>query len=298
MKVVCFQVKEKPNQVKLGILDQALIKVFDLPIQTSQQGVLALVDIQARGGSTPPFIEEIPLDKVELLAPIPRPRRNIFCVGLNYKPHAKEFTQSGFDAGKSTGSNDLPSDPIIFSKVPETVVGPYDKVRLPNPEVSQSIDYEAELAVIIGKTCKNLRVEDAMDAVWGYTIINDITARDWQHRHKQWHMGKSFDDFCPMGPAAVIKESIDGQNLSIRCWVNGELRQDSRTSELIFDIPTLISTLSAGITLLPGDIIATGTPVGVGIGFQPPKFLRAGDRVKVAVEGIGEIENELILTSN
>ena len=298
MKVVCFQVKEKPNQVKLGILDQALIKVFDLPIQTSQQGVLALVDIQAREGSTPPFIEEIPLDKVELLAPIPRPRRNIFCVGLNYKPHAKEFTQSGFDAGKSTGSNDLPSDPIIFSKVPETVVGPYDKVRLPNPEVSQSIDYEAELAVIIGKTCKNLRVEDAMDAVWGYTIINDITARDWQHRHKQWHMGKSFDDFCPMGPAAVIKESIDGQNLSIRCWVNGELRQDSRTSELIFDIPTLISTLSAGITLLPGDIIATGTPVGVGIGFQPPKFLRAGDRVKVAVEGIGEIENELILTSN
>jgi len=298
MKVVCFQVKEKPNQIKLGILDQALIRVFDLPIQTSQQGVLALIDIQVRGGSTPRFIEEIPADKVELLAPIPRPRRNIFCVGLNYKPHAKEFTQSGFDAGKSTGSNDLPSDPIIFSKVPETVVGPFDKVRLPNPEVSQSVDYEAELAVIIRKTCKNLRVEDAMDAVWGYTIINDITARDWQHRHKQWHMGKSFDDFCPMGPAAVTKESIDGQNLSIRCWVNGELRQDSRTSELIFDIPTLISTLSAGITLLPGDIIATGTPVGVGIGFHPPKFLRAGDRVKVAVEGIGEIENELILASS
>jgi 2-keto-4-pentenoate hydratase/2-oxohepta-3-ene-1,7-dioic acid hydratase in catechol pathway len=137
-----------------------------------------------------------------------------------------------------------------------------------------------------------------MDAVWGYTIVNDITARDWQHRHKQWHMGKSFDDFCPMGPAAVTKESIDGQNLSIRCWVNGELRQDSRTSELIFDIPTLISTLSAGITLLPGDIIATGTPVGVGIGFQPPKFLRPGDKVRVAVEGIGEIENELILASS
>lgn len=297
MKVVCFRVKGNP-QTQLGVLDQALIKVFDLPIQSSQEGVLALIDIHVRGGKTPPFIEEIPVDKVELLAPIPHPRRNIFCVGLNYKPHAQEFTQSGFDAGKSTGSNDLPSDPIIFSKVPETVVGPFDKVRLPNPEVSQSIDYEAELAVIIGKTCKNLRVEDAMDAVWGYTIVNDITARDWQHRHKQWHMGKSFDDFCPMGPAAVTKESIDGQNLSIRCWVNGELRQDSRTSELIFDIPTLISTLSAGITLLPGDIIATGTPVGVGIGFQPPKFLRAGDKVRVAVEGIGEIENKLILASS
>lgn len=176
-------------------------------------------------------------------------------------------------------------------------MGPYDNVRLPNPEVSQSIDYEAELAVIIGKTCKNLRVEDAMDAVWGYTIINDITARDWQHRHKQWHMGKSFDDFCPMGPAAVIKESIDGQNLSIRCWVNGELRQDSRTSELIFDIPTLISTLSAGITLLPGDIIATGTPVGVGIGFQP-QISSCWRQSQGGCRRHWEIENELILTSN
>lgn len=160
--------------------------------------------------------------------------------------------------------------------------------------MSTSIDYEAELAVIINQTCKNVAKKDALKMVWGYTIVNDVTARDWQNRHKQWHMGKSFDDFCPMGPAAVSADSINGQDLAIRCWINGELRQDSRTSELIFDIPTLISTLSAGITLQPGDIIATGTPVGVGIGFNPPKFLQAGDVVKVAIEGIGEIENKFI----
>jgi 2-keto-4-pentenoate hydratase/2-oxohepta-3-ene-1,7-dioic acid hydratase in catechol pathway len=294
MKVVCFKGRSNPNEIEVGLLDQGLIKVLDLPADQAQQGLLALIDLQSQGKALPAVKAEVAADQVQLVAPIPRPRRNVFCVGLNYKPHAKEFTKSGFDAGKSTGAGDLPSDPIIFSKVPETVIGPFDPVRLPKAEVSTSIDYEAELAVIIGQTCKNVRKEDAMKMVWGYTIVNDVTARDWQHRHKQWHMGKSFDDFCPMGPAAVSADAINGQDLAIQCWINGELRQDSRTSELIFDIPTLIATLSAGITLQPGDIIATGTPVGVGIGFTPPKFLQAGDVVKVAIEGIGEIENKFV----
>jgi 2-keto-4-pentenoate hydratase/2-oxohepta-3-ene-1,7-dioic acid hydratase in catechol pathway len=294
MKVVCFKGRSNPNEIEVGLLDQGLIRVLDLSPQEARLGLLAVIDRQLESKQLPAVKAEIAADRVQLIAPIPRPRRNIFCVGLNYKPHAKEFAKSGFDAGKSTGAGDLPSDPIIFSKVPETVVGPLDPVRLPKAEVSTSIDYEAELAVIIGQPCKNISKEAAMGVVWGYTVVNDVTARDWQHRHKQWHMGKSFDDFCPMGPAAVSADSLDGQDLSIRCWVNGELRQDSRTSDLIFDIPTLIATLSAGITLQPGDIIATGTPVGVGIGFNPPKFLQNGDVVKVSIEGIGEIENRFV----
>lgn len=294
MKIVCFKEKGSSDQIKVGILESRSVSTLDLERKEAQAGLLSVINLQSTGKAMPAKKEERSIDEVELLAPIPRPRRNIFCVGLNYKPHAREFTKSGFDAGKSTGGAELPGDPIIFTKVPETVIGPNSPVRLPHPKVSTSIDYEAELAVIIGQCCKNVSKEDAMEMVWGYTIVNDVTARDWQHRHKQWHMGKSFDDFCPMGPVAVSADSINGQDLAIQCWVNGELRQDSRTSELIFDIPTLISTLSAGITLLPGDIIATGTPVGVGIGFTPPKFLEAGDIVKVAIEGIGEIENTFI----
>jgi len=127
--------------------------------------------------------------------------------------------------------------------------------------------------------------------VWGYTIVNDVTARDWQHRHKQWLMGKSFDTFCPMGPCVVDANELDARDTRVRCWVNGELRQDARTTDLIFDIATLIETISAGITLLPGDLIATGTPAGVGIGFTPPRYLQRGDSVKIEIDGIGVLEN-------
>ena len=157
--------------------------------------------------------------------------------------------------------------------------------------MSHSIDYEAELAVVIGKGGKGIKAADAMGHVWGYTIVNDVTARDWQNRHLQWHMGKSFDTFCPMGPWLVSADECNGTNTQVRCYVNGELRQDATTKELIFNIPTLIETLSAGITLYPGDIIATGTPVGVGVGFKPPKYLKAGDTVRIEIDGIGAIEN-------
>ena len=155
------------------------------------------------------------------------------------------------------------------------------------------MDYEAELAVVIGKGGRGISKENALDHVWGYTIINDMTARDWQKRHKQWHLGKSFDTFGPMGPVVVTADDIDASNLDLKCWINGELRQNTNTRDLIFDIPTLIETISAGITLVPGDIIATGTPEGVGIGFNPPRFLKRGDVVAIEIEGIGLLENEV-----
>jgi 2-keto-4-pentenoate hydratase/2-oxohepta-3-ene-1,7-dioic acid hydratase in catechol pathway len=169
------------------------------------------------------------------------------------------------------------------------VVGPTDAIEMPT--VSTAIDYEAELAVIIGRGGKGISKADAMKHVWGYTIVNDVTARDWQSRHQQWDMGKSFDTFCPMGPWLVSADECDGTDTQVKCWVNGEARQDASTKDLIFDIPTLIETLSAGITLYPGDVIATGTPVGVGIGFTPPKYLKAGDIVRIEIDGIGVIEN-------
>jgi 2-keto-4-pentenoate hydratase/2-oxohepta-3-ene-1,7-dioic acid hydratase in catechol pathway len=230
--------------------------------------------------------------EVELLAPIPRPARNIFCVGKNYSNHANEFSGSGFDAGHSESADAIPKYPIIFTKPPQTVVGHGAKVWAA-ATVSDSLDYEAELAVIIGKGGRGIRKVKAMSHVWGYTIVNDVTARDWQKRHKQWFLGKSFDTFCPMGPLAVSADEVNAGNLDVKCWINGELRQNANTKDLIFDVPTLIETISAGITLYPGDIIATGTPEGVGIGFKPPKFLKAGDRMAIEIQGLGRLENEI-----
>jgi 2-keto-4-pentenoate hydratase/2-oxohepta-3-ene-1,7-dioic acid hydratase in catechol pathway len=242
-------------------------------------------------GGVPGTLSAVPLDRVVIEAPIPRPRRNIFCVGKNYHAHAKEFAGSGFDSSAKSGG-DIPSAPIIFSKVPESVVGPTDNI-LWNPEVSTAIDYEAELTIVIGQGGKGISKADAMKHVWGYTIINDMTARDWQGRHSQWLLGKSFDTFCPMGPWLVSADEMDGQATDVKCWVNGELRQDANTKDFIFDIPTLIECISAGITLYPGDLIATGTPAGVGIGYKPPKYLKPGDVVRIEIGGIGVLENPL-----
>jgi 2-keto-4-pentenoate hydratase/2-oxohepta-3-ene-1,7-dioic acid hydratase in catechol pathway len=233
--------------------------------------------------------EEIAIGQVVLLAPIPRPARNIFCVGKNYRAHAEEFTQSGFDAGQQA-SDAIPTAPIFFTKAPETVIAHAEAIW-DAQGVTDALDYEAELAVIIGQGGRGIRRDDAMSHVFGYTIINDVTARDWQKRHQQWFLGKSFDTFAPMGPALVTADELDGQNLDLRCYVNGQLRQSANTRDLIFDIPTLIETLSAGITLYPGDVIATGTPEGVGVGFKPPRFLRRGDTVRIEIDGIGALEN-------
>ncbi len=232
---------------------------------------------------------EVAPDHAILGAPVPRPRRNIFCVGKNYHEHAQEFSKSGFDSG---ASDKPPEWPIIFSKVPDTVIASGEQIVF-DPEVSDAIDYEGELAVIIGTGGRGITKARAMSHVWGYTILNDVTARDVQGRMKQWHVGKSFDTFCPMGPWAVTADEINLADLFIKTWVNGELRQDANTRDLIFDVPTIIETLSAGITLYPGDIIATGTPAGVGIGFSPPKYLGEGDVVAIEIGGLGRLENRV-----
>lgn len=262
------------------------IRFFQLSDQAHLAGALALVTHNAPIELS---AQDIPLSQVRLIAPIPQPRRNIFCVGRNYHAHAKELAASVF----KTSNSDPNAWPIVFTKVPECVVGPFDNVKLPT-EISQQIDYEAELAVVIGKGGLNIDKQDAMSHVYGYTIVNDVTARDVQMRHQQWDLGKSFDTFCPMGPWLVTADEFDGLNAQVRCWVNGELRQDGNASHMIFDIPTLIETCSRGITLLPGDIIATGTPAGVGMGLTPPRYLSHGDVVKIEIEGLGTIENTFV----
>lgn len=229
------------------------------------------------------------LDAAQLTAPIPNPRRNVFCVGKNYHAHAQEFSKSGFDSSAKEGE-DAPPFPVVFTKAPSTVVGPRDAVESHSAVTSQ-LDYEAELAVVIGKGGRGISKADALKHVFGYTVVNDVTARDLQKKHRQWFLGKSLDTFCPMGPWIVSADEVDVANLQVRCWINGELRQDANTADLIFDVPTLIETISAGIELQPGDVIATGTPVGVGIGFTPPKFLQPGDVMRIEIEGIGTIEN-------
>lgn len=269
--------------------DLQQIQPLALGFADLERGVLPLIERLARGETLPPAEgSPLPMSAVQLAAPIPRPRRNIFCVGKNYHAHAKEFAGSGFDSSAKSGG-DVPAHPIVFSKVPECVIGPDEAIRM--PAVSEAIDYEAELALIVGQGGRGIAAADAMKHVWGYTIVNDVTARDWQSRHSQWLMGKSFDTFCPMGPWVVSADELDGRDTTVRCWVNGEERQNASTRDLIFGIPQLIETLSAGLTLYPGDIIATGTPVGVGIGFKPPKYLKAGDVVKIEIDGIGVLEN-------
>jgi 2-keto-4-pentenoate hydratase/2-oxohepta-3-ene-1,7-dioic acid hydratase in catechol pathway len=250
-------------------------------------GALALIDYMVQEHSLPkPAGPRLPLAAVKLDAPLPRPRRNLFCVGRNYRAHAQELSESVFrgDGKREDGW------PMVFTKPPESVIGPGEPIRLPRG-ISEQIDYEAELAVVIGRGGIDIRASRAMEHVWGYTIVNDVTARDIQMRHQQWDLGKSLDTFCPMGPFLANVEECDGADTRLRCWVNGELRQEARTSDMIFDIPTLIETCSRGITLYPGDIIATGTPAGVGFGMSPPRFLKAGDVVRIEIDGIGSLEN-------
>jgi len=232
-----------------------------------------------------------PVEGVELLAPIPVPRRNIFCVGKNYRDHVLEFGRSGYD--QPDRSEDLPEYPVVFSKATTSVTGPYGDID-PHHGVTAELDYEAELGVIIGRGGRGITREQAFEHVWGYTIIDDFTARDLQRTHKQWLLGKSLDTHCPMGPYAVSANEItDVTALMVESRVNGEPRQSAPVKDLIFDIPELIATLSAGITLLPGDLIATGTPAGVGIGFDPPRFMVSGDVVEVSITGLGTQRNRI-----
>lgn len=233
------------------------------------------------------------MDRIEILAPIPVPRRNIFCVGKNYYEHAAEFGSSGFDSG-SVGGNEIPEHPIIFTKPPSSVVGPGVGIESAL-DPHNSVDYEAELAVVIGRAGRVSAADDPMSFVFGYTILNDVTSRELQKQHKQWELGKGIDTFAPMGPAIVTADAIaDVAALTIRLWVNDERRQSASIGDLIFDIPTLVRTIGRSITLQPGDIIATGTPVGVGIGFKPPRYLKPGDSVRIEVSSLGILENPVL----
>ena len=234
-------------------------------------------------------IPKLNLKDLELLAPIPEPLRNIFCVGRNYHEHAQEFHDSGFDA--TAGTTAIPDDPIIFTKATTSVSGPTDPIPS-YLDRTNSTDYEGELAVIIGTEGRGISKAKAFDHVFGYTVANDVTARTLQHQHKQWFIGKSLDGYCPMGPMIVTADEAGHPNtFNLLTRVNGEIRQKASVADLIFDIPTLIECISAVITLKPADIIATGTPVGVGIGFEPPVFLKKGDVVEITIDPIGTIKN-------
>ena len=274
------------DSLHVGRVDdaQGVVERFDFSSdRLESDGVANLI-----GRDLPPVAETLSLADVRLEAPIPRPRRNVFCVGKNYHEHAQEFASSGFDSSAAKGA--VSEAPIVFSKLPESVVAAGAPIRI-DPSGSIAIDYEAELTVIIGKAGRNIPAAEALSHVWGYTIVNDVTARDLQGLHSQWLIGKSQDSFCPMGPWVVTADALDLSDTAVRCWVNDELRQDSNTGLLIFDVPTIIAAISNGITLQPGDVIATGTPAGVGIGFRPPRYLTPGDRVRVEIGGIGSLEN-------
>lgn len=226
-----------------------------------------------------------PFETVRSKAPFPRPRRNIICVGKNFPAHAREVQATAL------GGDGLPARPIFFTKATTTVIGPGDPVPS-HRELTGRLDYEAEVAVIIGAGGRDIPRERAMEHVFGYTAINDVSARDLQAGHVQWFFGKSLDGFAPMGPAVTHRSAMpQSEETEIRCHVNGELRQQGNLGQLIFDIPTIIATLSAGMTLLPGDIIATGTPKGVGAGLDPPRFLEPGDEITIEITGVGTLRN-------
>jgi 2-keto-4-pentenoate hydratase/2-oxohepta-3-ene-1,7-dioic acid hydratase in catechol pathway len=229
-----------------------------------------------------------PLSAVQLLAPIPRPRQNIVCLGMNYVAHAIESDRARGREPK------LPEFPVFFSKIVSSVCGPEDGVPL-DPNVTSQLDYEVELAFVFAKTCKNVAKADALSYVFGYTIINDVSARDLQNRHMQFFKGKSLDNTCPIGPWIVTADEIpDPKVLGLRLRLNGETRQDSSVSDLIFDIPTIIEYLTLGQTVEAGTIVSTGTPSGVGMGRTPPEYMKAGDVMEAEIDRIGVLRNTVV----
>jgi 2-keto-4-pentenoate hydratase/2-oxohepta-3-ene-1,7-dioic acid hydratase in catechol pathway len=291
MRLVTFS---DDRAARIGVHDAASATIVDLAATTRlPREMTAFVALGKKGlqrarRALKSGEGRIPAASVTLLAPFPRPAKNILCVGKNYHDHAREFQASGVDA---TGKETIPEAPIMFTKWPNSVIGPGAAIPIAN-DYTDSTDYEGELAVVIGEGGRNIAARDAFDYVYGYTIVNDVSARTLQNRHRQWFLGKSLDGYCPMGPCLLTADEVKevgGMRLTTR--VNGEVRQNALVSQLIFDIPTLIETISRVMTLEPGDIIATGTCAGVGIGFDPPKYLRRGDVVAVTIDPIGTLEN-------
>ena len=281
------------DSVWAGIVD---VSAQTIELLTKQQSyidpVISIIQQSLKHQPLPKVRKKVDFREVIFLPPITQPSKDVICVGKNYAKHAAEYAHSGYDSSSTDINDVIPEAPIMFTKAARTMIGASDDIIVPW-NITQSVDYEAELGVIIGREGRFISEESAYDHVWGYTVVNDMTARDLQSRHKQWLLGKSIDTFCPIGPWIVTADEVDPEDMDVSCWVNGERRQHANTRDLIFNIPSIIAAASASMTMCPGDIIATGTPAGVGVGFQPPKFLKIGDSVKVEISGIGVIENTI-----
>lgn len=275
------------RKVYLPCLDSAWDSNIDSMLSLIDAGESALENLRAQSANVDDK-SLIPIEKMRWLSPIPRPRQNVICLGLNYVDHVEETSQAKQEEVK------LPRSPVVFTKAANSINGPYDDIAI-DINVSAKMDWEAELGVVLGKNGTGIPKSKAIEHVFGYTVINDVTARDRQKWHKQFYIGKSFTGCCPMGPVIVTADEIDDpQNLRLRSWVNGEIKQDSNTKYQIFDIVNVISVLSQGMQLEAGDIIATGTPSGVGYARTPPEYLMPGDVVECEVEQIGRIKNHII----
>ncbi|KAM7080894.1 oxaloacetate tautomerase Fahd2a, mitochondrial-like [Ciconia maguari] len=261
--------------VDLSAAEPALPRSMRAFLESGQSGLAAAQRVLESGR------HRLPRGTVRLLAPVGDPEK-VICVGLNYRDHCLEQDVK------------IPREPIIFSKFPSAIIGPFDDIV--HPEESSEVDWEVELAAVIGKKGRHIEESSALDHVVGFTVANDVSARDWQRRNgRQWLLGKTFDTFCPLGPALVTKDAVaDVHNLSIRCSVNGRLMQDSSTSQLVFRLPKLIAWVSRFVTLVPGDILLTGTPPGVGAFRKPPVFLKRGDEVRCEIEELGTICNKVV----
>eukprot|EP01031_Cornospumella_fuschlensis_P024297 gene24297-29376_t len=317
LKVVSFK-KFSDSLTRVGALLPSTGDVLDLtrytpevkgyiapPPSFNEQGRMNMIDLVASGNDTAMWLRKVitntpsdasytsKLNEVKLLAPIPTPRRNIICVGKNYKDHVAEIANV-LKAKDSAPSGDVqyPKYPQFFTKAPSAVIGTGDFVES-HKGLTKWLDYEGELAVVIGKMGRDIPRDKARDFVWGVTVANDVTSRDLQKQHNQWFKGKTLDTTCPLGPCITHTGfgDVDPQNLRLQTWVNGELRQQSNTNNMIFDIAEIIHQLSLGFTLYPGDVVLTGTPQGVGYAMQPPKCLKNGDVVRIEIEHVGVLEN-------
>ncbi len=286
MKLVTY---EADGGARIGALAEG--GVVDLG--TVAPDMLSLIDRGEAGLAQARAVVEaandvLPIENVRLLAPIPRPRKNIVCLGMNYAAHAYESCRAKGLPEK------LPEHPVFFTKSPTTVIGPGAEIPH-DAAVTAKLDWEVELGFVLGRTGKNIRQEDALGYIFGYTVINDISARDLQSRHQQFFKGKSLDGTCPMGPCIVTADELpDGGDLALTLRLNGQTMQDSRTRDLVFDIPTIIAELSRGQTVEAGDVVSTGTPSGVGMGLEPQVWLKPGDVLEAEIERIGVLRNTVV----